>query len=307
MAQERRKVKKTKKGKTIVTQKVTVNIGKGGRGRKPSGPPQPSQAERMLQMLTPLLKQQPMVQTNQPIQPSTFNQQSLEAILQRLIPREGPQGPPGPPGQQGQQGPPGLQGLQGLPPTIQIPPLSPRRRIPSSPPSSPLSSGVYPPPGMGWRTPSLESQSGESLSSFAFDFPHIGTGRGFILDQPDSPLVSPAQPAFAGGPQRLDPSHEDVPLRQLGIDEEGVGEGKQEEKQEEQEPIPYLSPNEVPPIKFITKEFLNKAPNTSKQKGAKVTLRMIANSYDIPLSGKMLKSSKQDISNYLWSEIQKKK
>jgi hypothetical protein len=279
MVQERRKVKKvTKKGKTLITQNVTVNIGKGRRGRKTSsGPPQPSQAERILHLFTPLLKQQPIIQANQPIQPSTFNQQSLEAVLQRLIPRQGPQGPQG---LQGPQGPPGP---------------------------------IF---NFDMDASMRSSDSRASLDSFAFDFSDLGQlGQSYVLDQPDAPLVGPAQPAFAGGPQRLDPAHEDVPLRQLGVDEEGVGEGKQEEQQQEeqqqeeqqQEPIPYLSPNEVPPIKFITKEFLDNAPNTSTQKTRKVTTRMIANSYDIPLSSKMLKSSKEAITTYLWSEIQKKK
>jgi hypothetical protein len=264
-----RKVKKTKKGKTIVTQKVTVNIGKGGgRGRKTtSGPPQPSQAERMVQLFAPLLAQRqglaPLVQTGQSLLPSQQQLQSLESILSKLIPKEGPAGPRGEKGEKGEQGP----------------------------------RGYY----FGSATPSIESLSPVSLQSFAFDFSDDNqSGKSFVLDQPDAPLVQAAQPAVSGGPQRLDPPHEDVPLNRV-ID--GVGEGKQEEG-----PMPYLTPYELPTDRsLITKDYITSLPNTTEQKSGKITLRMYAQQMNIPITREQLKMNKSQLVDYLWEQTLSKR
>lgn len=201
-----RKIKKTKvKGKpTSVTQKVIVNVSKGGGrsrqsraslGSKPSGPqsslsslvPPPSQAQQLLMGIAPLLAQrQPLVQTSQPLQSSQQQLQTLENILKQLIPKEGPTGPAGPAGPKGEKGEP-----------------------------API---FYYDPNASIRTPSLSSSdSRSSLDSFAFDFSELG--RPYVLDQPDAPLVEPAKPLVSSEPIRLDPPHEDVPLEAIGEEE----------------------------------------------------------------------------------------
>jgi hypothetical protein len=256
-----RKVKKTKKGKTIVTQKVTVNIGKGGgkARRTTSGQPQPSQAERMVQLFAPLLAQrQSLVQTGQPLQSSQQQLQSLESILSKLIPKQGEKG------EKGDKGEPAP--IFNYDPSASI------------------------------RTPSLaSSESRSSLDSFAFDFSGLDqSGRSYVLDQPDSPLVRPSQPAVSGGAQRLDPPHEDVPL-------EAIGEGKQEEIRVE------LNPSEVPEMNNITLAYLQQAPNTATQKKDRVSLKQIAKQYNIPIPRIIRDEGKQAIVDYLWDAIQSRR
>lgn len=183
-----RKIKKTKvKGKpTSVTQKVIVNVSKGGgRSRpKPSGPPPPSQAQQLIMGIAPLLAQrQPLVQTSQPLQSSQQQLQTLENILKQLIPKEGPAGPKGEKGEKGEPAP-----------------------------------IFYYDPNASIRTPSLSSSdSRSSLDSFAFDFSE--SGRPYVADQPDAPLVEPPKPLVSSEPIRLDPPHEDVPLEAIGEEE----------------------------------------------------------------------------------------
>lgn len=214
-SQKKQKVKKTKvKGKLAnVTQKVIVNVSKGSRAKRSSGPPQPSQAERIIQSFAPLLSQrQPLVQSQQPLQQSQVNLQSLENILKQLIPKDGTNNVIIPPISIPQV------------PSAQRVPLSPRLRIPSAPPS--VSDGSE----QGFRTPSIDSESdAKSLPSFAFDFSHLpeGAGRGLIADQPDSPLVQPAPPLVSNAPQRLDLAHEDVPLEAIGEEPEELEEAEE--------------------------------------------------------------------------------
>jgi hypothetical protein len=307
-----RKVKKTKKGKTIVTQKVTVNIGKGGgRGRKTtSGPPQPSQAQQLLMGIAPLLAQRqqsspagaaglvqsivPLVQSGQSLLPSQQQLQSLESILSKLIPKEGPAGPAGPRGEKGEKGEKGEQG--------------PR--------------GYY----FGSATPSIESLSPVSLQSFAFDFSDDNqSGKSYVLDQPDAPLVKAAQPAISGGPQRLDPLYEDVPLEVISppssprppFELEGpVIEEKQPEKrkikkpvkkpeEEDERSIPYLSQYELPTNRsLITKDYIMSLPNTTEQKSGKITLRMYAQQMNIPITREQQKMNKSQLVDYLWEQTQ---
>jgi hypothetical protein len=257
----RKKVRKIKsKQKTTVTQSVTVNIQKGTRAKR--GPPQPSQAERMLQMITPLLSQRQLIQPQQALQVPP--QQNLEAILARLVPQQGPPGPAGPQGLPGLPGPQGPQGPEG--------PSGKR--------------GFY----FGSATPSLPS-SPVSLESFAFNFSDLNdSGRSFILDQPDSPLVGPAQPAVSGGPQRLDPPHEDVPLEQ-------IGEGKEEEGPN------YINPYELPVNRsLITRDYIDSLPNTTSQKTKKLTLRMYATQMGIPFGREQNAMRKGDLVDYLWRQ-----
>jgi hypothetical protein len=214
-----RKVKRTKlKGKpSTVTQKVIVNVSKGGGGksRKPSGPSQPSQAQQLLQTLAPLLAQrqpQPQPQSQpqllQSFQPLLQSQQQLQNLVAQLAQRPGPQGPPGPQGERGFFGP---QGPRGFPGRDAI-----ENRIPSS--GSSVSES---------RASSISESISESIPSTETSFTRYirenygpgsessVSGKSFVLDQPDAPLVQPAQPAVSGGPLRLDPLHEDVPLQEL--------------------------------------------------------------------------------------------
>lgn len=106
------KTPKTKKpkGKTVITQKVIVNVSKRGTS-KPRGPPQPSQAERLFQLMAQQQQSRPLVdaslvrllQPAQPIQPSLSQLQQLlrpspPIIVQGIQGPQGPQGPAGPPG-----------------------------------------------------------------------------------------------------------------------------------------------------------------------------------------------------------------
>jgi hypothetical protein len=227
-----RKVKRTKlKGKpSTVTQKVIVNVSKGGGGksRKPSGPPQPSQAQQLLQTLAPLLTQrqsQPQPQSQpqllQSFQPLLQSQQQLQNLVAQLAQRPGPQGPQGPQGERGFFGPQGPRGFPGRDGFLQQIEDQSREAMVER------ARQVAEEAGLGRRgapsiaepyTPSLESSSRSSLESFAFNFQsplQSSSGKSFVLDQPDAPLVQPAQPAVSGGPLRLDPLHEDVPLQEL--------------------------------------------------------------------------------------------
>jgi len=234
-----RKVKRTKlKGKpSTVTQKVIVNVSKGGgRSRKPSGPPQPSQAQQLLQTLAPLLAQrQPQglqAQPLQSIQPLLQSQQQLQNLIAQLAQRPGPQGPAGPQGERGFFGPQGPRGFPGRDAFLQQVEDQGRVSAGSAEPTFreamvEQARQVAEEAGLGRRgapsiaepyTPSLESSSRSSLESFAFNIQsplQSSSGKSFVLDQPDAPLVQPAQPAVSGGPLRLDPLHEDVPLQQL--------------------------------------------------------------------------------------------
>lgn len=229
-----RKVKRTKvKGKpSTVTQKVIVNVSKGGRSRKPSGPPQPSQAQQLLQTLAPLLAQrqgpQGQLNTLQSVQPLLQSQQQLQNLVAQLAQRPGPQGPQGPQGERGFIGPQGPRGFPGRDAFLQQVEEQGREAMVEQ------ARQVAEEAGLGRRgapsvaepyTPSLESSSRSSLPSFAFDFGiqsplQSSSGKSFVLDQPDAPLVQAAQPAVSGAPIRLDPPHEDVPLRFIEEKEE---------------------------------------------------------------------------------------
>jgi len=113
------KTPKTKKpkGKTVITQKVIVNVSKRGTS-KPRGPPQPSQAERLFQLMAQQQQSRPLVdaslvrllQPAQPLQPSLSQLQQLLKPTPPII-IQGIQGPQGP------QGPQGLPGMTYRPPT----------------------------------------------------------------------------------------------------------------------------------------------------------------------------------------------
>ncbi len=92
---------KKPKGKTVITQKVIVNVSKRGTS-KPRGPPQPSQAERLFQLMA---QSQRLLQPAQPLQPSLSQLQQLLKPTPPII-IQGVQGPQGP------QGPTGLPGLR---------------------------------------------------------------------------------------------------------------------------------------------------------------------------------------------------
>jgi hypothetical protein len=156
-------------------------------------------------------------------------------------------------------------------------------------------------------TPSLESSTPRSLESFAFQFGihsplQSSSGKSFVLDLPDAPLVSPAQPAVSGGPIRLDPPHEDVPLRVI----DGVGEGKNPENEQEEEPtLPiYLSPYEMPNVQNVTKDYINSLPRTSTAKTPKLTLKQYTVGLGIPYTRAMNSMSKEELVNYLWTQTQ---
>lgn len=206
----------------------------------------PAQPSQTQQLLQtlPLLMRQ-AVQPQQPLLQSA-------QLLQLLANLKGERGEPGPPGPQGPSG--------------YIPPIN----IPSY---------------VG--TPVLSESSGASLPSFAFDFDtaSIGSsGKSYVADQPDEPLVKAAEPAISAGPQRLDPPHEDVPLESIE---------------------PYLSVYEIPPIDSVTLEYLNKLPNTTHQKTDKITLRMLQQSYGIQLSKGEMKN-KPSMVDALWRQIQER-
>lgn len=281
-----RKVKRSKI--STVTQKVVVNVSKSGGGRrKASGPPQPSQAQQLLQTLAPLLTQrQQLIPSYQPLLPS---QQQLQSLM---IP--GPQGPAGPQGPQGPAGPPGERGSP-----FHFETLSNR---------STIDSGSSTP----FRTPSIYASSDSSLASlpsFAFQ-PFVAgetfskSARDYVADLPDSPLLLPPQPAISAGPIRLDNPHEDSPLEMAGnlVDKlkdirklaKPPGDGKEEEQP--------LSPYEIPSIQRITRAFLEQSPNTSSQKTSKVTLRQIAKNYNIPVPATL--RTKEAMVDYLWDMIQ---
>lgn len=128
------------------------------------------------------------VPTPQPLLQSA----QLLQLLSNLKGEKGEPGPQGPPGPQGERGFYGPQGPRGFP-AYQV------------------------------GTPALSESSGASLPSFAFDFNQsiqTGTsGKSYVADQPDEPLVKAAEPAIYAGPQRLDPPHEDVPLDRLDLPE----------------------------------------------------------------------------------------
>jgi hypothetical protein len=206
----------------------------------------PAQPSQAQQLLQtlPLLMRQ-AVPTPQPLLQSA-------QLLQLLANLKGEKGEPGPPGPQGPSG--------------YIPPIN----IPSY---------------VG--TPVLSESSGASLPSFAFDFDtaSIGSsGKSYVADQPDEPLVKAAEPAISGGPQRLDPPHEDVPLESIE---------------------PYLSVYEIPPIDSVTRAYLNDLPNTTYQKTDKITLRMLQQSYGIQLSKGEMKN-KPSMVDALWRQIQER-
>jgi hypothetical protein len=273
-----RKVKRTKlKGKpSTVTQKVIVNVSKGGRSRKPSGPPQPSQAQQLLQTLAPLLAQrQPQglqAQPLQSIQPLLQSQQQLQNLIAQLAQRPGPQGPAGPQGERGFFGPQGPRGFPGRDAFLQQVEDQGREAMVEQ------ARQVAEQAGLGRRgapsiaepyTPSLESSSRSSLESFAFNIQsplQSSSGKSFVLDQPDAPLVQPAQPAVSGGPLRLDPLHEDVPLQQL--------EGPEiEEKRERKPRQPALNLSENAILQLILgddgqpSEYVMKENLVVKRKG----------------------------------------
>lgn len=300
-----RKVKRTKlKGKpSTVTQKVIVNVSKGGGRRKPSGPPPPSQAQQLFQTLAPLLAQRqgPQLNTLQSIQPLLQSQQQLQNLVAQLAQRPGPQGPQGERGFIGPQGPRGFPGrdafLQQVEDQGRDALLQQARQVAEE-------------TGLGKRgtlsvaepyTPSLESSSRSSLPSFAFDFGiqsplQSSSGKSFVLEQPDAPLLTPAQPAVSGGPQRLDPPHEDVPLRVI----DGVGEGKEEDQ------VRYVSQYQMPRISDVTKEYIESLPRTSSAKTAKITLKMFTEGLGLQYTRVMDKMKKAELVDYLWTQTQKK-
>ena len=183
--------RKDKKKKASISQQVNVYVTKRGGSRRP---PQPSQAQQALQTLVPLVRQ---LQPIQPTAPPLISSQQLLQLLANLKGEKGEQGEKGDTGRQGGRGFPGRDFLD---------------RVQEQARESAVSE---------YGTPRMSESSGASLPSFAFDFPT--SGRQFVSDQPDSPLVQPAQPAVSAEPIRLDPPHEDVPL-------DLIGEGKQEER-----------------------------------------------------------------------------
>lgn len=264
------------KQKTSVSQKVIINVTKRRGPTKRTGP---TQSQQLIQSLVPLFAQRaPLIQTAQPFQPSA---QQLQQLIERLG-QPGPQGPQGPPGERGLYGPQGPRGFPGYISNINI--------------------------SDGFRTPSLESVSDQgSIGEFAFKGLEnlekgsplaSSSGKSFVLDLPDVPLIQPDRAIIPAGPERLDNPHEDVPLQ------EGKEEAKEEALSEEEEP--YLSPFAVPPIASITKDFLNSLPNTTKQKGNKVTLRMIRDAYGLILTGSDYKN-KEAVVDALWRQIQERK
>jgi hypothetical protein len=292
MAKKVRKVKT--KQKTSVSQQVNVYVTKRGGGGTTKRTPGPSQAQQVLQTLAPLLaqrqaSQQPQQPYVSPIQPLLQSQQHLQNLIQYLAMRPGPQGPQGPQGPEGIPGPAGRQGARGFPgpaglnglagpageviPPIQVPPVSP----------------------ISFRTPSLESQSTASLPSFAFDFDTVTleSGKSYVADLPDAPLIGPPQPLVPAGPQRLDDPHEDAPINDEAKDAE------------EEVQWPYLSVFEIPPLAIVTKEYLEQLPNTAQQKTNKITLRMIRDAYGLQLSRDELKSN-QSVVDAIWRQIQER-
>lgn len=286
--------KVTKKKPSGITQQVNVYVTKRGGGGTTKRIPGPTQAQQVIQTLVPLLNR-PMVQSAQPFVPSS---QQLEQLINVLLAQrpssnivvqgvQGPPGPPGPPGPQGSQGLEGPQGPQGL----EGPTGRQGARGFPGPQGSPFIPPIQVPiaysDSQGFRTPSLISESGQSLPSFAFDFDNatMQSGKSYVADLPDDPLVKPASPLVSAGPQRLDDPHEDVPVEAV--------EGKRE----------YLSPYEIPPITSVTKEYLEDLPNTAEQKGDKITLRMIRNAYGIELTRAEMRN-KTKMVNALWEQIQ---
>ena len=139
----------------------------------------------LLAQRTPLVQSSPvgLVQPSQPLQSSQQQLQLLENVLKQLIPKEGPAGPKGEKGEKGEPAP-----------------------------------IFYYDPNASIRTPSLSSSdSRSSLDSFAFDFSE--SGKSYVADQPDAPLVEPPKPLVSSEPIRLDPPHEDVPLEAIGEEE----------------------------------------------------------------------------------------
>ena len=321
---KKKTTKKTKvKQKTSVSQQVNVYVTKrGGGGTR--RPPQPSQAQQLLQTITPLLSGiKPMIQVAQPFQQSPQQLDQLINILrQRQEPPQivinAPRGEQGSAGPAGEQGPAGRQGARGFP----------GRNYEPSEPSEPSESevsledvrrvarGIAPPSERSgvssWATPSIESGSRSPLSlrSFAFDFENasVKSGQSYVLDLPDAPLVRASQPAISNAPIRLDNPHEDVPLDEI--------EGKQEAKRkrpivkelpqrEEEEEREVLTPYQIPSIDNITEEYIRSLPVISKATTTKVTLRQLANNYGITLTRD--KKNKEQIINTIWTEIQRRK
>lgn len=133
-------------------------------------------------------------------------------------------------------------------------------------------------------TPSIDNLSPLSLKSFAFDFEndYMKSGKSYILDIPDAPLVEPDQAIVSGGPIRLDNPHEDTPIDEVS------------------------TPYQIPPIDIITEKYIRNLPNTATPKSGKITLRQLANNYGIILTREDLKN-KTSIVNRIWTEIQRRK
>lgn len=211
--------KKTKKGKTSIKQTVIVNLSKrGGGGSK--RPPQPSQAQQLLQTLAPLLAQrQPLVQSGQPLVSSQQQLESLVNLLSQRQPNIIVNTPQGEKGEKGEKGDTGRQGARGFPaPMPEVKISSPPWGLGGTSPEVSLEDvrrvtrGIIPLSERSWATPSIESLSPRSLPSFAFDFENASmkSGQSYVLDLPDAPLVQPAQPAVSGAPIRLDDPYEDA-------------------------------------------------------------------------------------------------
>lgn len=84
------------------------------------------------------------------------------------------------------------------------------------------------------------------------------TGKSYVLDQPDAPLVQPNQPAVSGSPIRLDDPHEDAPIPETPKKsiESILGPGvkikkPKPAKEEEQEDEKYDTSNDTPQKKKL--------------------------------------------------------
>jgi hypothetical protein len=248
----------------------------------------------MLQLISPLIaqRQQPIVQTNQPLVPSQQLQnlqQQINEVANRPLPNIIVNPPMGQPVQALRRSDSERSDL--------ISDMG-RNSSVSSLPSFAFDFGAY-----DGADRSLLENIGNLSSSSSEASLSSASGQSYVLDQPDSPLVLPKQPLISGSPQRLDPPHEDVPMRSLGLDADGIGEGKQEDE----EYRPNLSHNIMPPLEHITKAYLLESNKKKPSALKSVTLYQIANQYGISISREANKLNKAQFVDYIWEQIQKRK
>lgn len=253
------KTPKTKKpkGKTVITQKVIVNVSKRGTS-KPRGPPQPSQAERLFQLMAQQ-QSRPLVDASlvRLLQPAQPLQPSLSQLQQLLKPAP-------PIVIQGIQGPQGPQGPQGLPGMTYRPPTSEAGTQFARPPTSEAGTQFTP-------------STAEKASQRTVETTSVAIGEDYIATPTAKPLVEPPRAQVDTTPQPLptsEPSSEKE--EENKYEEEPKEELKpaplvkkrpviiKKPKEEAKEEAPVLEPGEAKVVPTDTKDWMSLFTSTGE-------------------------------------------